>query len=249
MELIKVENLTKKFGSVQAVDGISFQVESGVLFGLLGPNGAGKTTTINILSTLLPPDDGTAAIGGHDVRRNPTAVRHLIGIVPQEIALYQDLSAKDNIMFWGKLYGLTGRELKHRADELLELADLHQRGNQKVETFSGGMKRRLNMVAGLVHSPKVLYLDEPTVGIDAQARSRILEMIQGTGTELTVQLGQVKSTLQDIMNLSLGDILHLPQGKDTPLMVNIEGQASWLGEAGRIGQNRAIKLIRQLEKE
>ncbi|MBU8870283.1 MAG: ATP-binding cassette domain-containing protein [Gemmatimonadales bacterium] len=176
--MIQVENLAKKFGSLRAVDGISFQVERGVLFGLLGPNGAGKTTTINVLSTLLPPDEGKVTIGGYEVRLDPAAVRRLIGIVPQEIALYQDLAARDNLLFWGRLYGLAGKDLGRRVDELLELADLHQQAKQKVETFSGGMKRRLNLVAGLVHSPEILYLDEPTVGIDAQARSRILEMIR-----------------------------------------------------------------------
>ncbi len=177
-KLIQVDNLVKKFGSLRAVDGISFNVARGELFGLLGPNGAGKTTTINVLSTLMPSDEGRVSIGGHDMKRDPAAVRRLIGIVPQEIALYPDLSARDNLEFWGRLYGLGGNELGLRVDELLELSDLHQQASQKVDTFSGGMKRRLNLVVGLVHSPEVLYLDEPTVGIDAQARSRILEMIR-----------------------------------------------------------------------
>ena len=176
--MIQVENLVKKFGSLRAVDGISFQVGRGELFGLLGPNGAGKTTTINVLSTLLPADEGKATIGGYEVSRDPAAVRRLIGIVPQEIAIYQDLSARENLFFWGKLYGMSGKMLEVRVDELLELADLHQHSRQKVDTFSGGMKRRLNLIVGLVHTPEVLYLDEPTVGIDAQARGRILEMIK-----------------------------------------------------------------------
>jgi linearmycin/streptolysin S transport system ATP-binding protein len=185
--VIQVKNLVKKYGTLRAVDGISFHVGRGELFGLLGPNGAGKTTTINVLSTLLPPDEGTAVIGGYDVARDPAAVRRLIGIVPQEIALYQDLNARENLMFWGRLYGLSGKSLEARADELLELADLHQQARQKVETFSGGMKRRLNLIVGLIHAPEVLYLDEPTVGIDAQARGRILQMIQELGSQgLTV---------------------------------------------------------------
>ena len=114
--MIRVENLVKKFGSLRAVDGISFQVARGELFGLLGPNGAGKTTTINILSTLLPADEGTARIGGYEVNRDPAAVRQLIGIVPQEIALYQDLSARENLFFWGRLYGLSGKGLERRVD-------------------------------------------------------------------------------------------------------------------------------------
>jgi len=185
--LIEVRNLVKKFGSNRAVDGLSFSVERGELFGLLGPNGAGKTTTISMLATLLPSDGGKASIGGHDIVNDSAAVRNLIGIVPQEIALYNDLNARDNLQFWGSLYGMGGSILKSRVEELLELAELSEYSNQKVETFSGGMKRRLNLVAGLVHSPEVLFLDEPTVGIDAQARSRILEMIGNFSTDgLTV---------------------------------------------------------------
>ncbi len=175
--MIEVHDLVKKFGSNKAVDGLSFSVERGELFGLLGPNGAGKTTTISMLATLLPIDGGKASIGGHDVVDGSAAVRNLIGIVPQEIALYNDLNSRDNLQFWGSLYGMGGTILESRIEELLELAELTEYASQKVETFSGGMKRRLNLISGLVHSPEVLFLDEPTVGIDAQARSRILEMI------------------------------------------------------------------------
>ena len=185
--MIEVQDLVKKYGSHRAVDGLSFSVGKGELFGLLGPNGAGKTTTINVLATLLPGDGGRAVIGGHDVAKNPAAVRRLIGVVPQEIALYTDLNARDNLSFWGRLYGLGGQALRKRVDELLEMADLVEQAGQKVETYSGGMKRRLNLVVGLIHSPEVLFLDEPTVGIDAQARSRILELIGRLGNEgLTV---------------------------------------------------------------
>jgi len=177
--LIQVHDLVKKFGSLRAVDGVSFNVQRGELFGLLGPNGAGKTTTINVLATLLRPDGGRVLIGGHDVARDPAAVRDLIGIVPQEIALYTDLTARDNLEFWGRIHGLGGTALRSRVEELLALAELEEQANQKVADFSGGMKRRLNLIVGLVHSPEVLYLDEPTVGIDAQARSRTLDLIRG----------------------------------------------------------------------
>ncbi len=179
--LIKVKNLVKKYGSLRAVDGISFEVNKGELFGLLGPNGAGKTTTISTLATLLPPDGGQASIGGHDVATSPGQVRRLLGVVPQEIALYTDLNARDNLRFWGELYGLGGKSLDSRVGELLELSALSEHATQKVSTFSGGMKRRLNLVVGLIHSPEVLFLDEPTVGIDAQARTRILDMIRQLG--------------------------------------------------------------------
>jgi ABC-2 type transport system ATP-binding protein len=176
--MIQVRDLVKTYGGTRAVDGISFDVARGELFGLLGPNGAGKTTTIGVLSTLLAADGGTASIGGHDVRDAPDAVRRLIGVVPQEIALYGDLGARENLEFWGRLHGMSGGALSSRVDELLALTGLVEQGRQKVETFSGGQKRRLNLAAGLVHRPEVLFLDEPTVGIDAQARSRILELIR-----------------------------------------------------------------------
>ncbi len=185
--MIQVKDLVKKYGSFRAVDGVSFAVGRGELFGLLGPNGAGKTTTISVLATLLPANGGQVSIGGHDLAAAPDQVRRLIGIVPQEIALYTDLSARDNLEFWGRLYGLGGEALSRRVSELLEMADLVEQGKQPVADFSGGMKRRLNLVVGLVHSPEVLFLDEPTVGIDAQARSRILELIKElSGGGLTV---------------------------------------------------------------
>jgi ABC-2 type transport system ATP-binding protein len=176
--VIEVRELIKKYGSVTAVDRISFSVERGELFGLLGPNGAGKTTTISVLSTLRPGDGGHALVAGIDVARDPQGVRRHIGVVPQEIALYEDLNARENLHFWGRLYGLGGAGLKARVEEMLELVDLREHAKQRVSSFSGGMKRRLNLAAGLMHNPDVLFLDEPTVGIDAQARSRILELIK-----------------------------------------------------------------------
>ncbi|MBD3221163.1 ATP-binding cassette domain-containing protein [bacterium] len=176
--MISVQDLVKKYGSFVAVDHLSFEVERGELFGLLGPNGAGKTTTISVLSTLLPADGGTVVVAGCDVGRDPGGVRRRIGMVPQEIALYEDLSARDNLRFWGQLYGLSGSSLHTRVDELLEAVELTEHGRQRVSRFSGGMKRRLNLAAGLMHGPEVLFLDEPTVGIDAQARSKILDLIR-----------------------------------------------------------------------
>ncbi len=181
--MIEVQDLVKKYGATVAVDHLSFRVERGELFGLLGPNGAGKTTTISVLATLLPADGGRAVVAGCDVARDAQAVRERIGVVPQEIALYEDLSARDNLHFWGRLYGLRGRELTRRTEEMLEAVQLAEHARQRVGSFSGGMKRRLNLAAGLMHGPQVLFLDEPTVGIDAQARSRILEMIRRLNAE------------------------------------------------------------------
>ncbi len=176
--MIEVRELVKKYGSTTAVDRLSFNVERGELFGLLGPNGAGKTTTISVLSTLLPASGGRAIVAGCDVAKDPHGVRQRIGVVPQEIALYEDLSGKDNLEFWGRLYGLSGRNLGRRVEEMLEAVELTEHARQKVESYSGGMKRRLNLAAGLMHGPEMLFLDEPTVGIDAQARGKILALIR-----------------------------------------------------------------------
>ncbi len=175
---LEVHNLIKKFGDLIAVNDVSFMVREGEIFSLLGPNGAGKTTTISILSTLLPPTSGDAVIGGHSVMKNPMAVKKLIGVVPQEIALYDDLTALENLNFWGKMYGLSGRELSMRVDEVLEQVDLRDRAKQRIKTYSGGMKRRVNIGVGLLHQPRLLFLDEPTVGIDPQSRRAILDSVK-----------------------------------------------------------------------
>ena len=176
--MIRVNNLVKSFDDLRAVDDLSFAVGPGEIFGLLGPNGAGKTTTISVLSTLLPADAGSASVCGHDVAAEPGAVRRRIGVVPQELALYEELTAEQNLATFGQLYGLSGPRLKSRIGELLELAELAEHARRPVKGFSGGMKRRLNIMLGLVHAPEILFLDEPTVGIDAQARSRILDLIR-----------------------------------------------------------------------
>ena len=175
-QVISVDRLVKRYGTLTAVDSVSFAVERGEIFGLLGPNGAGKTTIISILSCLIPPTSGTASICGFDVVRDSLEVRSRIGVVPQEIALYQSLSARDNLIFWGKMYGVTGAALKARVDELLDVVQLTDRAGQRIDTFSGGMKRRINIAVGLIHRPEVLFLDEPTVGIDPQTRRSILDL-------------------------------------------------------------------------
>jgi ABC-2 type transport system ATP-binding protein len=174
---IQVENLHKSFGEIKAVQGVSFEVQPGEIFGLLGPNGAGKTTTISMLATLLRPDDGDAWVMGHSIRRDPLAVKSVLGVVPQEIALYEDLSARENLTFWGKMYGLRGVELRQRVNEVLTLIGLSDRANGRVDTFSGGMKRRVNIGVALLHKPQVIYMDEPTVGIDPQSRRNILDSV------------------------------------------------------------------------
>jgi ABC-2 type transport system ATP-binding protein len=174
---IEVKNLHKSFGDNQAVQGVSFAVEEGEIFSLLGPNGAGKTTTISMLSCLLRPDAGDASVMGHSLRTDAMGVKSVLGVVPQEIALYEDLSARENLTFWGKMYGLRGVELKARVNEVLDVIGLSDRANDRVGKYSGGMKRRVNIGVALLHKPKVIYMDEPTVGIDPQSRRNILDSV------------------------------------------------------------------------
>src|SRR6266508_1286030 len=174
---ISVQDLHKSFGENQAVQGVSFDVEQGEIFSLLGPNGAGKTTTISILSCLLRPDDGDASIMGHSIRTDDMGVKSVLGVVPQEIALYEDLTARENLTFWGKMYGLRCSALKPRVNEVLDVIGLSDRANDRVGKYSGGMKRRVNIGVALLHKPKVIYMDEPKVGIDPQSRRSILDSI------------------------------------------------------------------------
>ena len=176
--ILQVQNLVKKYGSFTAVNGISFDIQKGEIFSLLGPNGAGKTTTISILSTLYAPTSGDATISSYSVTKNPMAVKQVIGVVPQDIALYEDLTARENLIFWGQMYGLSGKGLASRVDEVLEQIGLTDKAKNRVKTYSGGMKRRVNIGVGLLHKPRLLFMDEPTVGIDPQSRRAILDTVK-----------------------------------------------------------------------
>jgi ABC-2 type transport system ATP-binding protein len=176
LDLVKVFR-TSKGSELRAVDGISFQVRPGELFSLLGPNGAGKTTTIGMMSGLLSPTSGEVMVNDVSMTRRPLEAKAQIGIVPQEIALYPRLSARQNLAFFGQMYGLNGHVLRNRITELLEFVELADRADDKIEKFSSGMKRRVNIAGGLIHDPPILYMDEPTVGVDPQSRRRILDTI------------------------------------------------------------------------
>ncbi len=176
--ILEVQNLVKNYGDFQAVKGVSFNIEEGEIFSLLGPNGAGKTTTISMLSTLYTPTSGDAVIGGHSVTKDPMAVRGVIGVVPQDLALYEDLTARENLVFWGQMYNLSGKALHARVDEVLEQIGLTDKAKDRVKTYSGGMKRRVNIGVGLLHKPRLLFMDEPTVGIDPQSRRAILDTVK-----------------------------------------------------------------------
>jgi ABC-2 type transport system ATP-binding protein len=176
--MIEVEHLRKTFGDLAAVDDVSFTAQAGEIFGLLGPNGAGKTTTISCISGLLRPTAGRVRVMRHDVASEGQAARRALGVVPQEIALYEDLSALENLHYWGGVQGMRGPLLRERIQKVLALTGLEDRAREPVKRFSGGMKRRLNLACGMVHLPRVLLLDEPTAGVDPQSRAHLLELVR-----------------------------------------------------------------------
>jgi ABC-2 type transport system ATP-binding protein len=178
MEAIRVDGLRKRYDEVQALDGVSFAVREGEVFGLLGPNGAGKSTTVRVLVTLTRADEGTASVAGHDVRREQNAVRRAIGYVPQDSGVDQFGTGRENLMLQGRVQGMSGQALRGRADELLELVGIAHAADRIVRTYSGGMRRRLDIALGLVHRPRVLFLDEPTTGLDPEARVAMWEEVQ-----------------------------------------------------------------------
>lgn len=183
--MIKIQDLKKTYGDVVALEGISLGAQAGQIYGLLGPNGAGKSTTIGCLSGLVKPSSGSASLDGHDIQRAPASAKSVLGVVPQELALYEDLSARDNLRYWGAAYGMRGKALDDRVTEVLDQIELSDRAKEPVKQFSGGMQRRLNFGCAIVHRPKILLLDEPTVGVDPQSRRKLLGLVRelaDTGT-------------------------------------------------------------------
>jgi ABC-2 type transport system ATP-binding protein len=176
--MIEVRSVSKSFKNIKALERVSFSIEKGEIFGILGPNGAGKSTIVNILNTLLKPDEGDVIIDGVNIKDDVESIKMIMGVVPQEIALYEELSAYENMMFWGGLYNIPGQELKENVNKTLEIVDLVSRKDDRIKTFSGGMKRRINIACSLLHNPRILVLDEPTVGVDPQNRNHIFEVIE-----------------------------------------------------------------------
>jgi ABC-2 type transport system ATP-binding protein len=181
--ILEATELVKKYGDLVAVNDVSFTMQEGEVFGLLGPNGAGKSTIISMLTCLFPPTKGSIRIFGHDVVRDAAKVKQMIGVVPQDIALYPTLSARDNLRFFGEMYGLKGRDLKDRVEAVISYVAMAERAKDPIKTYSGGMKRRINLAAGLIQSPKLLFLDEPTVGVDPQSRNHIFESVERLNRE------------------------------------------------------------------
>lgn len=236
--MIEVEELHKSYGDLVAVDGVSFTVREGEIFGLLGPNGAGKSTTIGCVSGLLTPSSGRVRIHGHDVEREARSAREHLGLVPQEVALYEELTARENLTYWAGAYGLRGPDAEERVEEVLALVGLLDRGDDRVEEFSGGMKRRLNFGCGVVHRPRVLLLDEPTVGVDPQTRVRLLDLVReqaDAGTSVlysTHYMDEAESLCDRIAVIDHGEII----AKGT------------LGELrGRLGEQDVLRLAGTFE--
>jgi ABC-2 type transport system ATP-binding protein len=186
--ILEVRDLVKTYGTLRAVDGISFSIQEGEIFGLLGPNGAGKSTTISMLTGLFPPDSGSIQIVGCDAVSEIEKIKHMIGVVPQDLALYPALSARENLRFFGEMYSLTGPRLRERVDTVLSYVSMTERANDLVRTYSGGMKRRINLAVGLINNPRVLFLDEPTVGVDPQSRNHIFESVERLNREHNVSI-------------------------------------------------------------
>lgn len=176
--LVSVEKVKKRYGDLEAVKGVSFEIQRGEIFGLLGSNGAGKTTTISMISGTLSPSEGQVTIAGEDVSRGSLSVKRAVGVTPQDLAIYPRLTGRENLEFFGTLYGLKSTKLSRRVDEMLVLVGLTESASRMAEEYSGGMKRRLNLAAGLMHSPQILLLDEPTVGVDPQSRNHIFEGVR-----------------------------------------------------------------------
>ncbi len=224
-DILIVRNLSKSYGRVPAVCEISFSLPRGEIFGLLGPNGAGKSTIISMLSGLLPPTEGQITIDGLDLTRNLSEAKARIGLVPQDIALYPTLSAWDNLIFWGQIYGLHGKALRRRAGEVLEIVQLADRAKDPVSIYSGGMKRRINLAVGLLHRPEILFLDEPTVGVDPQSRNAIFESVEAlnraglTVIYTTHYMEEAERLCQRVAIIDHGQIIAL----DTPANL-IRGQ-------------------------
>ncbi|SHI43821.1 ABC transporter ATP-binding protein [Aquimarina spongiae] len=248
--MIQVQNLSKSFQNIQAVNDISFTINKGEIFGFLGPNGAGKSTTLHMMSTIIKSDEGSIYIDGIATNDHPSACKQLIGVVPQEISLYEELSAYQNLMFWGNLYGIQKDVLKERIHTTLELIGLLDRKKDLIKTYSGGMKRRINIAAALLHQPKVLFMDEPTVGIDPQSRNHIFEVIETLNEQgmtivyTTHYMEEVERLCDRIAIIDSGKII--AQGTQTELKELVPTKESIQLEYSLLSENNLQELQKLL---
>jgi len=257
--IVETKDLAKTYGNpqngeVQAVKGINLQIQKGEIFSLLGPNGAGKTTTISMISGLLEPTRGDAFIGGHSILHQPLEAKRLLGVVPQEIALYPMLNARQNLEFFGRMYGLGGKDLAGRIDAMLDFVELSDRQTDRIETYSGGMKRRINIAAGLLHDPQVVYMDEPTVGIDPQSRRRILDTVKqlrdqrGMTVLYTTHLMEEAQELSDRVGIiDHGEIIALGAPGDLILQVGEQDKLIFKVGQAVVGQDMLENIRSSVE--
>lgn len=255
--IIDVNELSKHFGSLKAVDSISFKVKEGEIFGFLGPNGAGKTTTINMLTTLIPPTSGSARVCGYDIKKEPNEVRKRIGVVPQEYTADEDLTGKQNILLIADLYGIKRSVSEERAIELLKLVDLLDAADRKVSSYSGGMRRRLELAAGLINSPRLLFLDEPTLGLDVQTRTAVWEYIRQLKEEFNMTLFVTTHYLEEADSLCdriaiidhgklvrIGSPLELKSGLGGDvIMLAIDSPVDLTSEIAKLKLVKDVKLV------
>jgi len=261
MSMLNVQRLSKTFGAIRAVEGVSFEVRAGEIYGLLGPNGAGKTTTISMISGLLKPDAGEVSVAGAAFWSDPQKAKRIMGVVPQELAIYEELTGRENLEFWGRMAGLSWRDAKARAVELLAALTLTDRAKDAVKTYSGGMKRRINLGCALLHHPQLLLLDEPTVGIDPQARLNILEFVRqlcASGTAIlytTHYLEEAEALCQRIGIIDHGRLL--AEGTLAELQERLGGDRVFVLEAdfknsspdGWDGFHQRFRVIQKSEKQ
>lgn len=256
--IVNVENLSKTFGTLKAVDGVSFEVKEGEIFGFLGPNGAGKSTTINVLTTLLKASGGRAEISGLDIQKHPNEVRRTVGVVPQEYTADEDLTGLQNIILCGDLYGIPRSNSKPHAFELLKLVELEDAANRKVSTYSGGMRRRLELACGLINYPRLLFLDEPTLGLDVQTRAKVWEYIRMLKHEYhmtlfltTHYLEEADSLCDRIAIIDHGHVVRI--GTPSELKASIGGDVIVVGvaeaEPDISAEIAKIKLVKDVKKK
>jgi ABC-2 type transport system ATP-binding protein len=246
--MLKISHLSKSFDKVQAVDDVSLEVKEGEIFGFLGPNGAGKTTTISMIAGLLTPDSGTIQIDSMDIRSSQQKIRSIMGIVPQDMAFYEELTANENLRFWGQLQGMSGTELDQKIPYYLNKIGLKGREDEPLKKYSGGMKRRINLIIGLIHSPRLLLLDEPTIGIDVQTKISILDLIreassQGTTVVYTTHtLVEAEELCDRIAIMDKGKILALGTLKE---LIQIVGEKDIALIQGEFSADQAQQIISQ----
>lgn len=250
MSIIEVKNVTKRFKDKLVLDNISFKVQEGEMFGLIGPNGAGKSTLINIMTGVIE-GKGEVFLGGHSIKREAIAAKSLIGVVPQELAVMNTVTAYDNLEFFGALYGLKGRKLKERIDEVLEITGLGDRKKEMVKKFSGGMKRRLNIAAAIMHHPKILIMDEPTVGIDPQSRNHIFEFTKKINEERKTTviytshyMEEVEHLCENIFIMDLGK--EIAYGSKKQIKGMVEGDNKTVITLEKVSED-IVRDIRMLE--